>query len=450
MSASAILASATHPSELFALVKYITTPPPNVEPTTLVPIPSPEDPTYTRAMCYHFLNLTSRSFARVIQELDEELRHPICLFYLILRGLDTVEDDMTIDVRRKKEVLEKFHDLIYIKGWNFNENGKDEKDRELLVRFDVVIAEFLKLKERYQVVIADITKRMGEGMSRYASASVKTSTTIHHIEVETKADYDLYTHYVAGLVGIGLTELFVASDLERPELGSKANLELANEMGQFLQKVNITKDFLEDLEEGRVFWPKEVWSKYTGKGQPVEALAKPENLDKALACLNELVVDALRHVPACLDYMGQIQNESAFRFCAIPQMMAIATLDHFFNSPALFTSTGTKIRRGLAVKLMTESGSIESVKRTYESYAQSISRKNAARVGTRGGAGDDSFLGVSLACGKIVQWIHTHDKKHGKAVISKRTKVFGVDALVFVGIVIIGLALALGMLPAVY
>ncbi len=40
--------------------------------------------------CYEALNKVSRSFAVVIQQLPEELKDPICLFYLILRGLDSV------------------------------------------------------------------------------------------------------------------------------------------------------------------------------------------------------------------------------------------------------------------------------------------------------------------------------------------------------------------------
>lgn len=34
--------------------------------------------------------------------------------------------------------------------------------------------------------------------------------------------------------------------------------ELANSMGLFLQKTNIIRDYLEDILEGRVFWPKSV------------------------------------------------------------------------------------------------------------------------------------------------------------------------------------------------
>ena len=65
-----------------------------------------------------------------------------------------------------------------------------------------------------------------------------------------------YCHYVAGLVGIGLSQLFSASQLEDPEVGG--DTELANSMGLFLQKTNIIRDYLEDTKEGRHFWPKEV------------------------------------------------------------------------------------------------------------------------------------------------------------------------------------------------
>ena len=67
-----------------------------------------------------------------------------------------------------------------------------------------------------------------------------------------------YCHYVAGLVGIGLSRLFSASELEDKIVGE--DTELANSMGLFLQKTNIIRDYLEDNVEGREFWPKEVFT----------------------------------------------------------------------------------------------------------------------------------------------------------------------------------------------
>ena len=66
-----------------------------------------------------------------------------------------------------------------------------------------------------------------------------------------------YCHYVAGLVGIGLSRLFSASELESAEVGQDHHL--ANSMGLFLQKTNIIRDYLEDIQQGREFWPKEVY-----------------------------------------------------------------------------------------------------------------------------------------------------------------------------------------------
>ena len=65
-----------------------------------------------------------------------------------------------------------------------------------------------------------------------------------------------YCHYVAGLVGIGLTRLFAASGLECEEVGDLHKL--ANSMGLFLQKTNIIRDYLEDNLQEREFWPREV------------------------------------------------------------------------------------------------------------------------------------------------------------------------------------------------
>lgn len=110
--------------------------------------------------------------------------------------------------------------------------------------------------------------------------------------METIEDYDEYCHYVAGLVGLGLSKLFYVSKLEK-----LAPDHLSNSMGLFLQvfkhfqmflcnlnerifffsklelnflsiqlqKTNIIRDYLEDINEipnSRMFWPKDIWTKY--------------------------------------------------------------------------------------------------------------------------------------------------------------------------------------------
>lgn len=57
--------------------------------------------------------LCSCSFAVVIQQLPNPLRDAICVFYLVLRALDTVEDDMAIENDVKIPALLSFHERIY-------------------------------------------------------------------------------------------------------------------------------------------------------------------------------------------------------------------------------------------------------------------------------------------------------------------------------------------------
>mmetsp|Transcript_11701 Transcript_11701/g.28014 ORF Transcript_11701/g.28014 Transcript_11701/m.28014 type:complete len:558 (-) Transcript_11701:41-1714(-) len=317
--------------------------------------------------CFDMLNKVSRSFAIVIEQLGDELRNAICIFYLVLRGLDTVEDDMSIDIETKTKLLLEFHNSIEQDGFTLSYGYKDEK--LLLEKFDHVVRAYKTLKPAYQATIKEITRRMAEGMKHFAENDVKT-----------KADYDLYCHYVAGLVGIGLSQLFSGSGLEDPSIAEQETL--SNHMGLFLQKTNIIRDFLEDHEdlneesgERRVFWPVEIWGKHT---QELSDFTFGKNPERALACLNEMVTDALQHAPFCLEYLSSIQNEENFLFCAIPQVMAAHTLAACYNNPEIFKGVirkdlgecrndkPVKLRKGQSARLMLETTDMHATLSIFE------------------------------------------------------------------------------------
>ncbi|KAF1841876.1 farnesyl-diphosphate farnesyl transferas-like protein [Cucurbitaria berberidis CBS 394.84] len=338
---------------------------------------------------FYFLTKTSRSFSAVILELHPELLVPVALFYLVLRGLDTVEDDMTIPLEKKEPVLRNFQNVLEQDGWTFTENGPNEKDRQLLVEFNVVIEEFKKIKPAYREIIKDITKRMGNGMADYANNAE------HNINgVNTIKDYELYCHYVAGLVGEGLTRLFVEGGLANAALLKKP--ELMESMGQFLQQVNITRDIKEDLDDGRRFWPKEIWSKHVDK---FEDLFKPENKEKALNASSEMILTALNRADDCLYYLAGLREQSVFNFCAIPQSMAIATLNECFQNYDLFQKN-VKITKGDACQLMVESSqNLQLVCEVFKRYARKIHKRNNPH--------DPNFLKISIALGRIEQFIES-------------------------------------------
>lgn len=339
--------------------------------------------TETQKICFKFLDQTSRSFSAVIKELHHELLLPVCVFYLVLRGLDTVEDDTSIPLETKEPMLRGFCDILDQDGWSFDGNRPEEKDRELLVQFHNVVTEFKNLKPAYQAIIKDTTKQMGDGMADYCRKAA-----LNDASVKTVDEYDAYCYYVAGLVGEGCTRLFVESEFGNPALLKRPRLHRS--MGLFLQKTNIIRDIREDNDDGRRFWPKEIWSRYV---DDFEDLFKPEHRDAALNCNSEMVLNALEHVEECLFYLAGLREQSVFNFCAIPQSMAIATMELCFRNPAMF-QRNIKITKGEACQLMLESTqNLRVLCNTFRTYVRRIHQKNTPK--------DPNFLKISIVCGQV-------------------------------------------------
>jgi len=351
-----LLKSAHHPSELMAMLKIKFggyAPKDNSEPLEYL-----AQKLDSKAFCYAALNQVSRSFAVVIQQLPDQLKDPVCVFYLVLRGLDSVEDDMTFEKDQRIALVREFHAKCQQPGWNIQGVGDSQDYRVLLSNFHHVIHLFHSLQPEYQDVIVDICKKMGDGMADYAEK-----------KVNSLSDYDHYCHYVAGLVGIGLSKLFSASGLETPYL--QEEYDLANSMGLLLQKTNISRDYYEDLHQGRVFWPRQIWGKYAER---LEQFHDQPHSAESLACINEMVTNALVHVSNCILYLNMIRDPKVFRFCAIPQVMAMATLAKIYNNPNVYTEV-VKIRKGIAAKMMLDTTDMDKVKKYMEQFVQTIREK---------------------------------------------------------------------------
>lgn len=183
---------------------------------------------------------------------------------------------------------------------------------------------------------------METGMADFAHKAATSSS----IYLESVSEYDLYCHYVAGLVGEGLTRLWAASGKEAEWL--RFQLELSNSMGILLQKTNIIRDVHEDTEENRCFWPKAIWGKYGF--EEMKEMLDPANKERAAWVQSGMILDALRHATDALDYLRLLKNQSVFNFCAIPATMAMATLSLCFMNPAMF-QRNVKIRKAAAAKV---------------------------------------------------------------------------------------------------
>ena len=307
--------------------------------------------------CYATLNKVSRSFSFVIEELPEELKDVVCIFYLILRGLDSVEDDINYPNKDKILLLRHFHQNLLIDQWSIENIGDKQDYRILLKHFGKVINVFKSLDLKYQRIIVNITQRMGNGMSEFVGRSDS---------IETIEDYNLYCHYVAGLVGYGLSSIFYSSGLEL-----NIDQDLSNHMGLFLQKTNLIRDYLEDIQSGRSWWPKQIWINYSNEIKHFRDY--PFNKE-SIECLNQMIIDALEHVPHVLNYLNQIKNNKIFQFCSIPQLMSIATLCELCNNPRVFTSI-VKISKRLSIKLMINCSNMKQIHQWFDFFIQQISKK---------------------------------------------------------------------------
>ncbi|CAI7917697.1 unnamed protein product [Closterium sp. NIES-54] len=392
------------------------------------------------AFCYGMLNRVSRSFAFVIQQLHPLLRDPVCIFYLVLRALDTVGGTKGYtDLARSyttppfvfpfpphsalpplfpppggtkdhKDLMQRLHHvpslarpaiptplspLPLVPPFPLLPPPGGTKDyKDLMQRLHHVRHALEKLEPRYKAVILDITRRMGAGMASFITT-----------EVETVPQYDEYCHYVAGLVGIGLSDLFHAANLEEAFEES-----LSNSMGLFLQKTNIIRDYLEDITEEpapRMFWPKAIWGKYAARLEDFKDVGS--NGAAAVKCVNELVTNALGHVSDCLTYMHRLRDPQVFRFCAIPQhsrgfqlqlqsfhaaceapqratymrsfstpvpaqIMAMGTLALCYNNIGVFEGV-VKMRKGLAAKVMEQTWSMADVRSSFTDFGFEILKK---------------------------------------------------------------------------
>ena len=310
------------------------------------------------ATCWQILPHVSRSFAMVIRWLPRGLDDAVMISYLLCRIADTLEDSVR-DVGQKRRQLARFADTL--------DEGRPEIPLDafpatylcLMTRTDDVLAAYRALPGHARSIIRARVREMCEGMAKWSDRPIVTF-----------ADQNDYCYYVAGLVGLMLTDLFHSyghvSDRDRAQLTP-----LAVDFGLALQKVNILRDLREDLLEDRCYWPSEVMGRH---GVDAGTILKPEHVDASLAVMRDMVDAHWAYLEAALRYLTLLPM-SAFRlriFCAIPLFMAVATIRRCEGNPAVFLGPRpVKIPRRQARAILVRSLSLG----TCNNYLQSWYRR---------------------------------------------------------------------------
>src|SRR5699024_3773724 len=130
------------------------------------------------------------------------------------------------------------------------------------------------------------TSEMADGMAKWVERD---------FVVKTKKDLDEYTYYVAGLVGVMLSDIWRWYD------GTETDYELALGYGRGLQALNMLRNQEEDKERGVNFIP-DGWTR------------------------NDMFDYAWGNLEKADEYMNEIETKNIILFCKIPLALAKKTL----------------------------------------------------------------------------------------------------------------------------
>ncbi|HLR41278.1 MAG TPA: phytoene/squalene synthase family protein [Virgibacillus sp.] len=235
----------------------------------------------------HMLKLTSRTFYIPITLLGSTLKMTVGSAYLCMRAIDEIEDHETLDAEVKQHLLNSTSVLL-----------KSDFDQEA----------YQKLVQPYASLLPEVTLRLGDWIAVCPDdivATIQESTSImatgmaewvdKNWYIKTKEDLDDYTYYVAGLVGVMLSDIWEWYD------GTKTDSKLAIGYGRGLQAVNMLRNQQEDQERGVKFFP-DGWDRQ-------DMFAYAEN--------NLALAD---------EYMKAIKTRNIDLFCKIPLALAKKTL----------------------------------------------------------------------------------------------------------------------------
>jgi farnesyl-diphosphate farnesyltransferase len=287
--------------------------------------------------CRSILSGVSRSFALTIPMLDQELYKPVLIAYLQDRLLDTFEDEISdedLTLTERKRAMDQVVELFNPAGNHAEEICTGLKEyiplipegplQQLTTNAILVREVYNTLDEKVKSSSFKWLQEMNYGMKKYLTS-----------EIETFSDLDEYCYYVAGTVGGFLTDTV----LLKRRFNRETALELlnnCNDVGLFLQKINLVRDIRKDIIMRRKnFWP----LKSLGLTDH-EQLLDPDNRKIAMESLHRMLEDIQCHIDGLVSYLEALPKDlSGYRrFLCVNNALGLATIERLRNNPAVFYS----------------------------------------------------------------------------------------------------------------
>ncbi len=287
----------------------------------------------------------SRTFALTIPQLPDELHSAVANAYLLCRIVDTIEDEVSLDVAQKKHFCLAFIDIV--------KTGKSSKsfaeelapllsDQTIPAEHSLIqlIPRVIKITHTFDSVqiaaLSECVETMAKGMPIFQALDL-------HAGVKTMADMDDYCYYVAGCVGEMLAKLFCHYS-EDINIHKEQLLELSVSFGQGLQMTNILKDIWDDAQRGVCWLPQDI---FTETGFDLKDLTPATDDEHFRLGLEHLISIAQEHLHNALRYVQLLPtHETGMRnFCLWALGMAVLTLNNIKNNLNFNDSDQVKITR---------------------------------------------------------------------------------------------------------
>ncbi|MBI4412919.1 MAG: squalene/phytoene synthase family protein [candidate division NC10 bacterium] len=279
------------------------------------------------------LKPVSRSFYLSLRVLPREVREPVGLAYLFARAADTIADTRVLDQADRLIHLEALRDAFLADAAArlarlpaaLASHQQNPAERTLLLTLPEVFATYQALPAGDRAAIRRVLLAITQGM-RMDLSTFPGEEEGRVVALETGADLDRYTYWVAGCAGEFWTDVHLA---HRPALAgwdAEAMRRRAVRFGRGLQMTIILRALARDLRIGRCYLPREDLAALD--------LTPADLLDpQSLARLRPLLVDLLRATLAHYDegwvYTRAVpRREWRLRLaCAWPLLIGLQTLD---------------------------------------------------------------------------------------------------------------------------
>jgi farnesyl-diphosphate farnesyltransferase len=324
--------------------------------------------------CRQILPKVSRTFALNIECLEGDTYKAVLLGYLFFRIADTFEDNIYQDENEKIESLESFAEIF--KG---NKPKKDrlnlyeplrfkwqEKsaEKELLENGPKVLGCYFDLPAVYRDIMDPLVMKTSLGMAGFQKRKLQQQHDI--FQLKNLADLEDYCYYVAGLVGIMLTEIFC----QLKELTKlKAKLEPYQvKFGLALQFTNIIKDYQKDIERGWSYIPTSVTEKL---GLDITQ-SKKWSLKHKKRVFQELLPNVMDYFEAAFNYIKilPVEKRPVRLFCIIPFVLAYRTV---FKVATIKGSKLSRIEVGaILARCKAYAGSNQLLEKDFALYGKKI------------------------------------------------------------------------------